>query len=160
MRWASEHLQGRDDIVFARRLITRATHTGSDHDPVTSEQFVHLAATGSLAWQWRAHGFDYGILAHYASDVAAGRVVVVNGSRAHCSQLQGKPKVKVVQITTDAEKLAERLAQRGRDAPHEVSQRLARNVEFEDWRADHTIVNRGELAYAGLEVANYLTCFC
>jgi phosphonate metabolism protein PhnN/1,5-bisphosphokinase (PRPP-forming) len=154
--WARERLQGNPKLVFARRMITRAQQTGSDHDPVTPEQFEQLAATGRLAWQWQAHGFSYGIDAHYATDVAAGKTVVVNGSREHCSPLQGQPQIRLVQISTDAQELARRLAQRGRDGEHAVSLRLARNAEFVEWQADHTILNQAELPIAGLALVDYL----
>ena len=156
MNWAAEHLAARKDIVFARRMVTRAPQPGSDHDPVTPQQFARLIGSGGLVWCWEAHGFHYGIGAHYAAQVAAGRVVVVNGSRAHAGGLDAAEKVRVVQIVTDAEQLAARLEQRGREAPQEVSRRLARNALFTDLRADHTILNQGELADAGRQLADYL----
>jgi phosphonate metabolism protein PhnN/1,5-bisphosphokinase (PRPP-forming) len=137
-------------------MVTRPSHVDSDHDQVTPTQFVQLASANRLAWQWQAHGFSYGIEAAYTSQVASGKVVVVNGSREHCRALKGRPKVKVVQITTDAQTLIERLAQRGRESPHEVNQRLARNAKFTDWRADFTVFNQGELADAGLRLVDYL----
>jgi phosphonate metabolism protein PhnN/1,5-bisphosphokinase (PRPP-forming) len=109
-----------------------------------------------LAWQWQVHGFSYGIHAKYAADVAAGKVVVVNGSREHCCPLQGQPHIRVVQISTDTQKLAGRLTQRGRDGEHAVRLRLARNAEFADWQADHTIQNQAELPVAGLALVDYL----
>ncbi len=156
IRWARERLQSNPKLVFARRIITRAQHPGSDHDPVTPAQFDYLVATSGLAWQWQAHGFSYGIHAKYAADVAAGKVVVVNGSREHSGPLQGQPHIRVVQISTDAEKLADRLAHRGRDGEHAVRLRLARNADFADWQADHTILNQAELPIAGLALVDYL----
>ena len=156
MSWAAGHLAARQDIVFARRMVTRASQPGSDHDPVTSQQLAHLTGSGGLVWRWEAHGFHYGIGAHYTAEVAAGRVVVVNGSREHASGLQVAEQVRVVQIVADAGQLAARLVQRGREAPPEVAERLARNALFPDPRADHTIVNQGDLAHAGLELEDYL----
>jgi phosphonate metabolism protein PhnN/1,5-bisphosphokinase (PRPP-forming) len=156
MHWSAKHLSQRSDIVFARRMVTRPSHEGSEHDPVTPAQFAQLVSSKQMAWQWRAHGFLYGIDARYADQVASGKIVVVNGSREHCMGLRGRPKVKVVQITTDAQTLLERLAQRGRETPHEMNQRLARNAKFTDWRADFTVINQGELADAGLRLVDYL----
>ena len=156
MDWAAEHLIGRPDIVFARRMVTRPSQPGSDHDPVTPKQFARMLGSGALVWCWEAHGFHYGIGAHYTAEVAAGRVVVVNGSREHANGLQVAQQVRVVQIIADAGQLASRLVQRGREAPHEVSRRLARNALFSDLRADYTILNQGELAHAGRQLANYL----
>lgn len=154
--WAATRLAARQDIVFARRMVTRPSRLGSDHDAVTPEQFARVLGAGSLAWCWEAHGFHYGIEAGYAAQVAAGRVVVVNGSREHAGALEASKQVRVVQIVVDADQLAHRLEQRGRDAPHEVSQRLARNAFFSDLRTDHTIYNQGELADAGRQLVDYL----
>lgn len=156
MDWAAEHLAGRPDIVFARRMVTRPSQPGSDHDPVTPQQFARMLGSGALVWCWEAHGFHYGIGAHYAAEVAAGRVVVVNGSREHAGSLNAAEQVRVVQIMADARQLAARMTQRGRDAPQEVARRLARNALFPDLRADCTIVNQGELADAGRQLADYL----
>ncbi|MDO8451176.1 MAG: phosphonate metabolism protein/1,5-bisphosphokinase (PRPP-forming) PhnN [Rhodoferax sp.] len=154
--WAAKRLAARPDIVFARRMVTRASQPGSDHDAVTPQQFARLIGSGGLVWCWEAHGFHYGIEARYAAQVAAGKTVVVNGSRAHVGGLEAAAQVRVVQIVADAAQLATRLEQRGREASHEVSRRLARNALFSDLRADHTILNQGELADAGRHLADYL----
>ncbi|MDD2880804.1 MAG: phosphonate metabolism protein/1,5-bisphosphokinase (PRPP-forming) PhnN [Rhodoferax sp.] len=154
--WAAQELAAREDIVFARRLVTRAAHPGSDHDEVTPEQFARLMDCGGLAWRWQAHGFHYGIEARYAALVAAGRVVVVNGSREHVNTLQASEQLRVVQIEVDAAQLAARLAQRSRDTPQEVAKRLARNALFTDLYADCTIVNQSELTNAGRQLVDYL----
>lgn len=156
INWAAEHLEQRDDIIFARRMVTRAPHPGSDHDAVTQSHFGALTASQALAWCWEAHGFQYGIAAHYADDVAAGRTVVVNGSRAHAAGLAPSAQVRVVQIVADATLLASRMAQRGRDAPEDVARRLARNARLPDLQADCTILNHGELSHAGRQLADYL----
>lgn len=154
--WAAAHLAGCQNIVFARRMVTRPSHSGSDHDVVTAEQFARLNDGGGLAWCWQAHGFAYGIDARYAEHVAAGRVVVVNGSREHACALEVAAHLRVVQIVANAGHLASRLEQRGRDAPHEVSQRLARNARFSNLRVDHTILNQSALADAGCQLVDYL----
>ncbi len=154
--WAADHLAGRSNIVFARRVVTRSLQPGSDHDPVTPQQFAQLRRAGDLVWCWQAHGFEYGIAAHYCAAIAAGRVVVVNGSREHALTLEGIQSVRVVQIAVGAEQLAVRLAQRGRDDPEQINQRLKRNARFNAMRVDHTILNQGELACAGRQLADYL----
>jgi phosphonate metabolism protein PhnN/1,5-bisphosphokinase (PRPP-forming) len=156
MNWAAQQLATRQDIVFARRMVTRPLLPGSDHDPVTPQQFARLIGSGGLVWCWEAHGYHYGIGAHYAAQVAAGKVVVINGSREHAGALDATKKVRVVQIVADASELAARLEQRGREAAHEVSQRLARNALFTNLRSDFTILNQGELADAGRQLADYL----
>lgn len=156
MGWAATHLGDYPAVVFARRMVTRAPHGGSDHDPVTPAQFSRLLASGQLAWHWAAHGFEYGIDVRYAADVAAGRTVVVNGSREHAVGLLSTANVRVVNIMAEKELLAARLERRGRDAPQEVAARLERNDRFENLQTHHTIVNRGLLADAGRSLVHYL----
>lgn len=154
--WAAQALAERQDIVFARRLVTRAAHPGSDHDEVSAEQFARLVDGDCLAWRWQAHSFHYGIESRYAAQVAAGRVVVVNGSREHVHTLKTAAQLRVVQIEVDAVQLAARLAQRSRDTPQEVARRLERNALFPNPQADCTIVNQSELAHAGRQLVDYL----
>lgn len=153
---AAQSVFVRQDVVFARRLVTRAVHPGSDHDPVSESDFQLLLRAGSLRWHWQAHGFCYGIAQHYAADVAAGRLVVVNGSRAHVSELQRSPGLQVVEITAAPDQLAARLTQRGRDTSNAVADRLERNRRFASMQADCVIVNDAALAVAGQRLADYL----
>jgi len=154
---AQQTMQERQDIIFSRRLVTRPAQTGSDHDPVTETDFLGLMQTGGLSWHWKAHGFYYGIARRYAADVQAGRLVVVNGSRAHVNQLAPSPAVRVVQITADPAQLAARLKLRGRDADSAVAERLARNALFTGMQAERVIVNDSTLAVAGKQLLDYLT---
>lgn len=145
------------DIVFARRLVTRAAQAGSDHDPVTESDFSDLLQSGSLAWHWQAHGFYYGIAQSYVRDVQAGCLVVVNGSRAHVREVLPCAQVRVVQITAEPVQLALRLTQRARDSTSAIADRLARNARFTGMAADCLIVNDETLAVAGQQLADYLT---
>ena len=156
MAWAQKHLAGTSGIVFSRRMVTRPAHAGSDHDEVSAEQFTALAAPGGLAWHWQAHGFGYGISARYADDVAQGRVVVVNGSREHVISQVPAAAIRVVQVVANPQEIASRLAQRARDTPQAVAQRLERNMQFADLQADCIICNDATVAEAGLQLANYL----
>lgn len=156
MACAQKLLGHRQDIVFARRMVTRPVHPGSDHDAVTDAAFAELLRSKQLAWHWQAHGFSYGIARHYGEAVAAGCVVVVNGSRAHAASLPASCARQVVQITVDPARLAARLVQRGRDSADAVAGRLARNRQFEDMQADKVIVNDGALEHAGRALADYL----
>lgn len=153
---ARQQLAHRQDIVFARRMVTRAMQAGSDHDALTEPDFLSLIQTGGLCWHWQAHGFYYGIAQNYAAEVQAGRRVVVNGSRAHVQSLAPSPALRVVEVTASPEQLATRLAQRGRDAASAVVERLARNTGFADMQADCVIVNDTALAVAGQRLADYL----
>lgn len=157
MTWAAQHLAANDNIVFARRMVTRPPQPGSDHDEICAAQFSALQDCGGLAWHWQAHGLHYGIAARYAADVAQGRVVVVNGSREHASAQLAAENVRVAQIVAHPHEIATRLERRGRDTPNAISQRLVRNAEFAELPAHCTIFNHGVLADAGLQLAQYLS---
>jgi phosphonate metabolism protein PhnN/1,5-bisphosphokinase (PRPP-forming) len=154
--WARQDLDNHPDVVFARRVVTRAMQVGSDHDPIAEVDFHAQVANGSLRWHWQAHGFFYGVLDHYANDVKAGRLVVVNGSRAHINEMPASPEVRVVQVTAAPEQLALRMNQRARDTASSVAARLARNALFGGMQADCQIVNDSYLATAGKQLADYL----
>lgn len=156
INWAAQYLATRQNISFSRRVVTRAVSEGSDHDAVTPQQFEHLRRAQRLAWQWDAHGFQYGIESRYAVQVAAGEVVVVNGSREHATRLETSSQVRVVHITADSAALAARLMQRGREGLDKIAQRLQRNAIFGALSVDHTIVNTGALAQAGQQLSDYL----
>ena len=123
---AQQTLGDRQDIVFARRLVTRPADGAPNHDPVSEPVFVSLLSRSALCWHWQAHGFHYGIDQHYAEAVRAGRRVVVNGSRAHVGALVPSPGVRLVLITADPVDVEIRLKTRARDATQAVSARLAR----------------------------------
>jgi ribose 1,5-bisphosphokinase len=154
--WARQALSEHKDIVFVRRLVTRAMHPGSDHASVTRPDFLSLLQNGGLRWHWQAHGFHYGVDLRYAADVQAGRLVLVNGSRAHVAGLIPAEGLRVVQITAGPATLAARLTQRGRDAPEAVAERLVRNAHFTNLEADCTIANDGDLPAAGQRLVDYL----
>ena len=145
------------DIVFARRMVTRATQPGSDHDAVSDAGFLELLKSGGLSWHWQAHGYSYGIARRYERDVLAGRQVVINGSRAHVLGLAPAPDLRVIEITADPQQVANRLIQRGRDSNSAVASRLARNTSFSGLQADLVIVNDGALTVAGRCLADYLS---
>jgi ribose 1,5-bisphosphokinase len=156
MAWAQQALSAHQDIVFARRLVTRALQPGSDHASVSGQDFRSLLQNGGLRWHWQAHGFHYGIGMRYATDVQAGRLVLVNGSRAHVADLMPSAELRVVQITASPATLAARLTRRGRDAPAAVAERLVRNAYSTALDADCTIANDADLSAAGQRLVDYL----
>jgi len=141
-------------------MVTRPSTPGSDHDEVTVDEFERHSARGGLAWQWHAHGFNYGINATYADQVAAGHIVVVNGSREHANQLEHSEQIKVVQIELSPVDLKIRLIDRARESIEKISERLARNELFTALSVHHRIVNDGELADAGKSFSDYLEAGC
>lgn len=157
MEAARSLLAERSDIVFARRMVTRPVQAGSDHDPVDASAFAKHIACAELAWYWEAHGFGYGISRRYDADVAAGKTVVVNGSRAHVNSLERHNSVRIVEVTAPLDLLADRLQRRGRDSSSAITDRLDRNRQFASMASDFIVVNDAGLDAAGRQLAAYLS---
>ena len=134
-------------FVFPRRAVTRrAVAELEDHDSVTPEQFALQDANGAYALSWEAHGLKYGLPASIQEEIAAGRVVVMNGSRAMVATARAKfPGTVVVLVGAKPEVRALRLAGRGRETAAEVAARLAREVDVDIPNAI-LVDNSGELA--------------
>jgi ribose 1,5-bisphosphokinase len=135
---------------FPRRVITRPSGPGEDHEPVTEEQFTAARERGELAVCWPAHGLRYGIPASADVAVRAGRVVVANVSRAVLDELAGRyERLVVVRVTVSDEVRAQRLRARGREPEPGIGQRLARPDPAPGHQADTVIENDGTLADGG-----------
>jgi phosphonate metabolism protein PhnN/1,5-bisphosphokinase (PRPP-forming) len=144
-------------LVFCRREITRPADAGGEaHVPVTWPEFAARRAAGAYLLAWEANGNGYGIPAHCAADLVAGRVVVASVSRTvlAAAGTLGVP-VTALRITAPVAVLAERLARRGRESEAEIAARLARAPmpEPASGIAIAEIVNDGPLQQA---VARFL----
>lgn len=116
-------------VQIARRVITRSAEAAHG---VTSEQFEALRAQGAFAMYWQANGLDYGIPVQVDQWLAAGRAVLVNGSRAYLAEARRRyPNLLAVLVQVRPEVLRERLLARGRESAEEVEQRLARNARLQ-----------------------------
>ncbi|EFO32429.1 phosphonate metabolism protein/1,5-bisphosphokinase (prpp-forming) phnn [Roseibium sp. TrichSKD4] len=122
-----ERLQGNDEVVFARRAITReADENSEDHATLSMDAFSDLVALGEVALSWEAHGLGYVLPKTYDADIQAGKTVIANGSRRALRTAQEKyAHFKVLLITAPIPVLAERLAARGRETRSEIEQRLS-----------------------------------
>jgi ribose 1,5-bisphosphokinase len=116
------------EAVLVRRAITRpADAGGEDHEALTEAEFAARAAAGGFLFHYVAHGLSYGIPAGVRAQVAAGRLVLFNGSRAALPAARAAfPGLEVVMITAPAETLAARLAARGREGAADIAARLDR----------------------------------
>ncbi|MFN3400028.1 MAG: phosphonate metabolism protein/1,5-bisphosphokinase (PRPP-forming) PhnN [Ferrovibrio sp.] len=125
-------LAGRDDILFPRRVITRAAGLGGeDYISVSESDFATMAASGAFALHWPAHGLHYGIPASIDADLAAGRQVVVNVSRAVIDQARAKyPNLLVLAINASPDVLRARLQKRGRESAEDIEERLQRAAAY------------------------------
>lgn len=153
--FARQRLADHDDIGFVRRFITRDADAGSEnHHAVSRRQFEDMRHAGGFAVQWGAHELHYGIAAETRDQLAAGKTLIANGSRAALADfLAAYPNLLVVTIDADPAIIAERLKSRGREDDAAISMRLARSRQ--PWTIDclnhHVIDNSGALATAGTE---------
>jgi phosphonate metabolism protein PhnN/1,5-bisphosphokinase (PRPP-forming) len=117
-------------FVFARRVVTRDSIAAiEDHESVSADEFARHAQAGAYALSWMAHGLSYGLPVRLVNDLAAGRVVVANGSRAMIKAAAAKfAGTRVLLIEASPAIRAARLGGRGRESAAEIAERLAREV--------------------------------
>jgi len=134
-----------DDVILARRFITRPLHPGDreTHVPVTPAAFARLRAAGAFALEWDSHGLSYGLGAELRAWLAAGMTVIANGSRGALPRARAAfgAALIVTEITARPETLAERLAARGRETAAEIEARLSRTDALPPAFVDLSIPN-------------------
>ncbi|MFU8862408.1 MAG: phosphonate metabolism protein/1,5-bisphosphokinase (PRPP-forming) PhnN [Rhodobacterales bacterium] len=143
----------RPALVLARRVITRPEEAGGEpYEGVSLVEFEARKSRGAFALHWVAHGLSYGIPATFLREMATGRTVLFNGSRAvlpRATMLY--PELAVIVVTADRATLQARLAARGRESGLELDRRLAR-AEFAlpEGIAHEVVDNSGSVA-AGVQ---------
>lgn len=156
--FARTRLEQSGRVVFVRRVVTRSADGGSeDHDSMDLDAFAKAEANGAFALNWNAHGLRYGLPVSLEEDLAAGRVVVANVSRAVISALVEKyPEALVISVTAGRDVIARRLAGRGRETADFIERRLQRSVV--DRLPPSTIIidNSGALEAAGMQFVRLL----
>jgi len=117
-------------FIFARRVITRPAEAGGeDHEPTTDAEFARREHGGEFMMTWRAHGLCYGLPKSLENDLASGRNVIANVSRATLAAFAERfPSARVIEITAPPALRAQRLARRGREDAADIAERLAREV--------------------------------
>jgi ribose 1,5-bisphosphokinase len=150
IRYAETRLGQRDDVLFVRRLVTRAPGDFEDHDSLNEAEFADGLAGKRFALAWRAHGHGYAVPLSALTAVRNGAIAVCNLSRgavAEAERVFGS--VVAVLVTAPAEVIATRLAARGRESFATIEARLKREAEQSDFSPAHGIVNDGPVAAAG-----------
>lgn len=136
------------DIVFPRRVVTRASSADEDNIALSPDEFARARDHGDFAVHWDAHGHSYALPLEINDDIRAGRAVVVNVSRTVIAALRGTyANVVVVAITAPPDVLAQRLAARARHSDGNIADRLVRSVDDASTNADVTILNAGSADY-------------
>jgi ribose 1,5-bisphosphokinase len=146
------------NVIFARRVITRASSASEDNEEVSVETFREAVARGDYAMHWEAHGHCYALPRAIDDDLRAGRTVLANVSRTVIAAARRiYENVVVVQITAPPNVLAERLAMRGRVSDGRIEHRLGRTVDETTAAPDFAIVNVGTADYHARQLARIIT---
>jgi len=146
-----------ESLHWATRDVTREGHDSSRRDRAVSAQtFATLQAQGAYALWWQANGLSYGVRHEALLPLAQGRWMLINGSRRHLPAAMAQyPGLAILYITADAQRLRQRLLQRGREQAHEVQARLAQGTLVDmasDFLTNDRLVqvfNNGSLEEAG-----------
>ncbi|WP_426613244.1 phosphonate metabolism protein/1,5-bisphosphokinase (PRPP-forming) PhnN [Bradyrhizobium sp. McL0616] len=149
------------EIVFPRRVVTRASSADEDNIAVSPDEFGRARDHGDFAVHWDAHGHSYALPIEINDDIRAGRAVVVNVSRTVIAALRGTyANVVVVAITAPPDVLAQRLAARARHSDGNIADRLSRSVDDTTAAADVTILNAGSADYHGRQLVRVIRNQC
>ena len=129
---------------FAHRYITRAANSGGENHVELSElEFDQRVKQGFFSMWWKSHGHKYGIGLEIDHWLEKGMTVIVNGSRAYLSEaIKRYPSLQPLLIDVDPEVLRDRLIKRGREASHEIDQRVDRAMQYTN--LDHPLISRIE----------------
>lgn len=138
---------GDDRVVFARRVITRPVDDSEPYESATPLAFRLRAEGGGFALWWAANGLSYGLPASLLDEFESGKVIVANVSRDMTPVIRSRfPRVLIVHVTANAQTLAQRLEQRGREPADQRADRLARALlKDQALEADIRIENNGAL---------------
>lgn len=135
-------------FAFVRRVVTREAVAALEaHDTMERHAFEAAQERGAFALSWEAHGLLYGIPASIDAGMAAGQVIVANGSRKALSAARARyPACMVLLVTAEAAVREARLVARGRESAEEVRARLAREGAELPAHVDHIAIdNSGAL---------------
>ena len=145
------------DVVFPRRIVTRASSVDEDNIAVSPDEFARARDHGDFAVHWDAHGHSYALPLEINDDIRAGRAVVVNVSRTVIAALRkAYANVVVIAITAPPDVLAQRLAARARNSDGNIADRLARSIDDASANADVTILNAGSADYHGRQLVRVI----
>ncbi|MEM7544694.1 MAG: phosphonate metabolism protein/1,5-bisphosphokinase (PRPP-forming) PhnN [Pseudomonadota bacterium] len=148
----------RPDLRWIRRAITRPEEAGGEpFEGVSHADFEARRAAGGFALWWEAHGLLYGIPRHAADDLAAGHMVLFNGSRRAIDKARAVfPQLEVVMITAPRDVLAARLSARGRESEADIAERLD-GAAYPAPAGARIVVNDGTIAEGAARLLAALT---
>jgi ribose 1,5-bisphosphokinase len=143
---------------FVRRAVTRPPGmVGEEYDSLTPQEFELIRESGGFALAWRANGLQYGVPSDISLDIAQGRIVVANVSRALVAEAAARFPVRVIEIRAPADLIARRLAARGRNDAIDIARRLARQIELPLPVEREIVTNDGTVAEGARRLVAALT---
>ncbi len=148
---ASRRLSHRGNVRFPRRVITRPRDQRGDdvrelYEWADEARFRSREMHGDFLVTWRSHGLAYGLPGSIREDLADRRDVVVNGSRGALDRARAAvERIQPVYIWADANTLAQRLRQRGREDEADIEHRIARGSAYAIPQDAAVIDNSGSL---------------
>ena len=153
MLGARAHLANDERFVFARRSITRpADAGGEDHEAIDVTEFNRRRDAGGFLAYWQAHELNYGLPVALENELAAGKNVLANVSRAVIPEIIGRYQpTKVVEVIAPREILTARLRARGRESEGDLKRRLARKIAPYPPEADVLIIKNDSTPEIGTE---------
>lgn len=132
----ARQLAHRDDLRFPNRIITRPYDQRGDdahelYEWADEARFRTQELHGEFLVTWRSHGLAYGLPVSIQEDLADRRDVVVNGSRGALVRARAAvARIQPVYVWADADTLAQRLRQRGREDEANIERRIARGTAY------------------------------
>lgn len=151
---------GKANLVVARRYITREKREGcEEHVPLSQAEFESRERDGDFLFNWRAHGFQYGIGREVLSELENGLHVILNGSRRYLATAQDiYPDLVPVCLEVSPEVLELRLKARGRETMQQVAARLERARDYASVIPDGItrVYNNAQIEDAAAQVLDLL----
>lgn len=118
-------------LLLPSRYITRPVDAAEleQHQFMAPEAFAAAEQAGVFACSWRANGHAYGLGLDVYKGLEQGKMVLINGSRAHYPSLFQQLKTVCVPVYLHVGKDVQtrRLLQRGRESYAEVIERVERS---------------------------------
>lgn len=131
-------------VYVPRRYITRPVNETQleQHVYMTLEGFAAAKQDGLFAFDWQANGYQYAIGQEINAALAAGKMVLINGSRAHFQALDvaWQSLCVPVYLAVSADVQIARLRARGRETVAQMEARVARSTAMLNQLPDECVV--------------------
>lgn len=127
------HIKAANELLLhiPTRYITRPVQHNDveQHIYMTLEAFDQAEQEQRFACSWRANGHAYALDVSLHQDLDAGKLVLINGSRAHYPKVAQNLQVACIPVYLhiSSEVQTQRLWQRGRENKAQIAERVARS---------------------------------